>query len=86
MTSAGAGGGGGSAGSVAGVSGGGGGVGGGHLLLQHLVALHHRGNDFIRHAEIAEVNDFVRIQIERAGGIGDVATESRFHPRRPASA
>ena len=42
------------------------------LLLQLLVALYHRGDDFVRQANVLQINDFVRVEIEHAAGIADV--------------
>jgi len=50
----------------------------GHLLLQLLVALHHRGDDFVRQANVLQINDFVRVEIERAAGIRDVSHDDAF--------
>ena len=50
----------------------------GHLLLQLLVALHHGGDDFVRQANVLQINDFVRIEIERAAGIRDVSHDDAF--------
>ena len=55
---------------------------GGHLLLQHLIALHHRGGDFVRHADIAQINNFIRVEIKCAAGIADVReNNTHFHVR-----
>ena len=49
-----------------------------HLRLQFLVALHHRGDEAVRHADVLQINDFVRVQIEGAAGVGDVSHDDAF--------
>ena len=44
-------------------------------LLQLLVALHHGIGDFRRCAKIVQVNNFIRIEAERAGGVADVSQD-----------
>ncbi len=45
---------------------------------QLLIALHHRGDGVIRQAEVFQVNDLIRSQIERCAGIIDVTDDDTF--------